>query len=85
MLLMGHTVFLDQDANGQARIRPGFATPTDETRTIGHWTARKVVIKAMDITSESWYTKDSPGIGGRRTHAHALSSPRPTKSCSSRN
>jgi hypothetical protein len=64
MLLMSHIVFLDQDASGQARVRPGFATPTAETRTIGKWTTRKVVIKAMDLTSSNWYTKESPDMIG---------------------
>jgi hypothetical protein len=64
MLLMGYTFFLDQDTNGKARLRKDFATPTNETKPIGKWTARKVITKPMGLTTYGWYTKDSPEMIG---------------------
>jgi hypothetical protein len=64
MLLMGYTFFLQQDANGKARLKKDFATPTNESKAIGKWTARKVVTKTMGLTTYSWYTKDSPEMIG---------------------
>jgi len=64
MMLMTYAVFLDRDAGGKARIRQDFATPTDETRPIGKWLARKVVTKPLGLTTYGWYTKDSPDMIG---------------------
>jgi hypothetical protein len=64
MLLMGYTFFLDQDANGKARLKKDFATPTNETKPVGKWTARKVITKPMGLTTYGWYTKDSPEMIG---------------------
>jgi hypothetical protein len=64
MLLMGYTFFLDQDANGKARLKKDFATATNETRPIGKWIARKVITKPVGLTTYGWYTKDSPEMIG---------------------
>jgi hypothetical protein len=70
MMLMAYAVFLDRDANGKARVKQDFATPTDETKPIGKWLARKVVTRPMGLTAYGWYTKDSPEmIGDGRTAA----------------
>ncbi len=64
MMLMGYMAFLDQDSSGKMCIRKDFAVPTNETKSIGPWKARKIKLTVMGIPTASWYTKDSPDLIG---------------------
>ena len=62
LLLMGYMFFLEQDGKGGARVNKKFFTPTDEKRTLGPWSARKLHVTVMGMSSEVWYTKDSKDL-----------------------
>ncbi len=62
MLVLGNLFFLEDDGNGGARAKKDFFTPTDESKFVGKWKARKLIATVMGFRSEVWYTRDSKDL-----------------------